>query len=295
MELLSILFPPLVGGMIGYITNYLAIKMLFRPLKPIMIGKFRVPFTPGIVPKRKDALAVALGDAIVAKFFNADDLETVFTSDYFRNAVAEGIMELLYSKNMTLRKLGKGLPGQAEAAKKAEETICVHIRDALLESDLPELIITEGDRMLQKRFGRSALGKAVTKSAVSSLSESLKEEIRAHLETDGISVIRPFVAAMLSNLYRKPVGQMTEDILPDRAAAYQIICGTYSSFMRTHVRSIAESIDISNIIMQKVILMDPGEIEDLVVTVVNRELRYVIWLGALLGVLIGTVNILIYI
>jgi uncharacterized membrane protein YheB (UPF0754 family) len=293
MELLSIISPPLVGGVIGYITNYLAIKMLFRPLKPVMIGRFRVPFTPGIVPKRKDALAAALGNAIVEKFFNADDLEIVFTSDYFRNAVAEGIVELLYSKDVTLRKLGKELQGQAELAKRAEEAVCVRIRDALLESDLPELIVTEGDRMLQKRFGRSALGKAAAKSAMSSLSESLKEEIRAYLAKDGLSVIRPFVKDMLADLARKPVGQVTEDILPDKETVYRIICGAYSEFMRTRVRSIAESIDVGKIITQKVVLMDPGEIEALVLAVVNRELRYVIWLGALLGVLIGAVNIFI--
>ena len=50
MELVSVLLPPLIGGVIGYITNDLAIKMLFRPYKAVYIGAWRVPFTPGIVP-----------------------------------------------------------------------------------------------------------------------------------------------------------------------------------------------------------------------------------------------------
>ena len=37
---------PLIGSAIGYVTNWIAVKMLFRPLKPIKIGNFVLPFTP---------------------------------------------------------------------------------------------------------------------------------------------------------------------------------------------------------------------------------------------------------
>ena len=30
----TIIVPPLLGAFIGYLTNYVAIRMLFRPLKP---------------------------------------------------------------------------------------------------------------------------------------------------------------------------------------------------------------------------------------------------------------------
>ena len=61
MSIISILAPPIIGGVIGYITNDLAIKMLFRPYAPVYIGSFRLPFTPGIVPKRLENLAALLG------------------------------------------------------------------------------------------------------------------------------------------------------------------------------------------------------------------------------------------
>ncbi|MPM29620.1 hypothetical protein SDC9_76160 [bioreactor metagenome] len=291
MELLSMVAPPLVGGAIGYVTNYLAIKMLFRPLKPVMAGSFRVPFTPGIVPKRKDALAAALGNAIVEKFFNADDLETVFMSDYFRNAVADGLVEQLYRQDLILGDWGREMPGREQVLPKVRDAVSVRIRDALLEGGLPELIIWEGDRMLRRRFAGSPLGKAVTRGAVSSLSDSLKEEITAYLKQDGAAAIQPFVEDVMTRLVRRPAGELTAELLPDRETAREIVCQTYAGFMRTHVRSIAESIDVSGTITEKVIQMDPAEIEDLVLTVVKRELRYVIWLGALLGVLIGAVNL----
>ena len=47
---LQVIAAPVIGGIIGLITNGLAIKMLFRPYKEIYIGKFRLPFTPGLIP-----------------------------------------------------------------------------------------------------------------------------------------------------------------------------------------------------------------------------------------------------
>ena len=48
--------PPLVGAFIGYMTNYVAIRMLFRPLKPWRFLGLRVPMTPGVIPSRRHDL-----------------------------------------------------------------------------------------------------------------------------------------------------------------------------------------------------------------------------------------------
>ena len=62
---LTILFMVAVGAIIGGVTNSLAIKMLFRPYKPIYIKKWRLPFTPGLIPRRRDDLAIQMGRLVV--------------------------------------------------------------------------------------------------------------------------------------------------------------------------------------------------------------------------------------
>ena len=54
----------LIGAIIGYITNWLAIKMLFRPHKEIRIFNIKVPFTPGLIPKEKSRIARSVGESI---------------------------------------------------------------------------------------------------------------------------------------------------------------------------------------------------------------------------------------
>ena len=54
---------PVIGAGIGYITNWIAVKMMFRPIKEYKIGKLRIPFTPGIIPKNKERISAAIKTA----------------------------------------------------------------------------------------------------------------------------------------------------------------------------------------------------------------------------------------
>ncbi|TFD97673.1 DUF445 domain-containing protein [Jeotgalibacillus sp. R-1-5s-1] len=75
---LLLLVMMIVGAVIGGFTNSLAIKMLFRPYKAVYIGKWKVPFTPGLIPKRREELARQLGLMVVNHLLTADSLKTKF-------------------------------------------------------------------------------------------------------------------------------------------------------------------------------------------------------------------------
>lgn len=68
--LLLFIIPPIAGALIGYVTNAIAIRMLFRPLKEVRIFTFfgkrgiRLPFTPGILPKQRHRLAQSIGGMV---------------------------------------------------------------------------------------------------------------------------------------------------------------------------------------------------------------------------------------
>ena len=49
--ILNYISGPVIGAIIGLVTNYLAVRMLFHPYKPFKIFGVRLPFTPGIIPK----------------------------------------------------------------------------------------------------------------------------------------------------------------------------------------------------------------------------------------------------
>ncbi len=80
---LSIIIPPILGAFIGYITNWLAIKMLFRPFEEKYIFGFKVPFTPGLIPRRRKEIAESIATTVEEHILPAEKLKKLFEeSDY---------------------------------------------------------------------------------------------------------------------------------------------------------------------------------------------------------------------
>jgi uncharacterized membrane protein YheB (UPF0754 family) len=75
VNLLTLLIPPIAGGIIGYFTNDLAITMLFRPYQAIYIGKNKLPFTPGLIPSNQERLAQKVSDTIMGSLLTPEELK----------------------------------------------------------------------------------------------------------------------------------------------------------------------------------------------------------------------------
>jgi uncharacterized membrane protein YheB (UPF0754 family) len=69
--------PPVIGGIIGYFTNDLAIKMLFRPYRSLYLGGRRLPFTPGLIPSNQERLAKRISDTIMGSLLTPEELQNL--------------------------------------------------------------------------------------------------------------------------------------------------------------------------------------------------------------------------
>ena len=95
-----------VGAIVGAATNYMAIKMLFRPYKPIYFMRWRLPLTPGLIPKRRDVLAIQLGKTVSEYLLTPDTIKKKFLSDDIRNNVLafarKKVTEEIFTSNKTI-------------------------------------------------------------------------------------------------------------------------------------------------------------------------------------------------
>lgn len=66
---------PILGAGIGYFTNWLAIKMLFLPYEPKYIGKFKIPFTPGLIPKERKKIAQKIAITTEQNILNKETIK----------------------------------------------------------------------------------------------------------------------------------------------------------------------------------------------------------------------------
>lgn len=72
-KLITILILTVVGGLIGWLTNILAIKLLFRPITPIRIPILNFEIL-GLIPKRKKEIAANIGEVISNELLSMDDI-----------------------------------------------------------------------------------------------------------------------------------------------------------------------------------------------------------------------------
>jgi len=69
--------PPILGGLIGYYTNDIAIKMLFRPYKAVYILGQKVPFTPGLIPSNQERLGQNIANAIMKSLLTPEEMQNL--------------------------------------------------------------------------------------------------------------------------------------------------------------------------------------------------------------------------
>ena len=89
-NLSTILLLTIVGGVIGWITNILAIKLMFRPINPIKIPLLNIEIL-GLIPKRKKEIAKNIGDVVANDLLSIDDLLNEALDDDSKNNITEHI------------------------------------------------------------------------------------------------------------------------------------------------------------------------------------------------------------
>ena len=94
---MKIIIPVLVGSAIGYFTNWLAIKMLFRPLEEKRILGIKLPFTPGLIPKERKRIAKSVGEAVGMHLLTPEKITEVISSEGTREKI-RGFVELKVSR-----------------------------------------------------------------------------------------------------------------------------------------------------------------------------------------------------
>lgn len=102
---MKFLIASLIGGIIGYLTNWIAIKMLFRPYEEKRIFGIKVPFTPGLIPKEKTRIAKSVGNAIGEHLLSSEIIVKSLCSENMNNRLKIWIRQKVYSLITTKKTL----------------------------------------------------------------------------------------------------------------------------------------------------------------------------------------------
>lgn len=103
-SVIKILILATIGGLIGYITNVIAIKLIFRPIIPIKIPIINKEII-GLIPKRKTEIATNIGTIIQEEFLSLDDILNNIVTEDDKQSVVEYIrvkLKLIINEKLSL-------------------------------------------------------------------------------------------------------------------------------------------------------------------------------------------------
>lgn len=322
---LSYIIAPLLGGVIGYITNDIAIRMLFRPHTAKYVFGIHIPFTPGIIPKEKGRIAEAVGGVISENLMNKDVLERYLLSEDMiekvRSAVEEFIATQQRNNETVVQFLGHYLSKEEidTIAQNINRSITKQTYEKLADSSVGEKVAhiaidhvaqkltIDGAQELLSGIGGALggiggmaaglFGGNIVAKFLSMLREPaehfLAKNINTMLRDNGEEIVSNMIGGEVDAFFNKPVSKLLEGHEEQLAQAVNTIESIYRSIITEHLPKILQSIDISKIVRERINEMDVNETEKLIFQVMDKELKAIVWLGALLGLLMGSINILI--
>lgn len=298
---LSYLIGPTSGLFIGAFTNWLAIKMMFRPHQPKYIFGMKLPFTPGLIPKERGRIAEAVATSISENLMNKEVLE--------KNLLSEDM----------LAKIGTEYDSFAARQKVNGETLRAFLSHFISSQDLEKIQSDAGGELaaqIHSRLADSNLGTmlahAAVEHAISKMENSLlgfafnAEQFLILLQEPAEHLLSKHINQIISNnseeIITNLIGQESDKLLDtpvcdllrghdeQLAQLRTILLDGYRQVISIHLPKILSTIDISRIIRDRINELDIEEGEKIILAVMDKELRAIVWLGALLGCIIGTVN-----
>ena len=322
---LSYIIAPLLGGVIGYITNDIAIRMLFRPHTAKYVFGIHIPFTPGIIPKEKGRIAEAIGGVISENLMNKEVLEKYLLSEdmigKIRSAVEEFIATQQINNETVSQFLGHYLSKEeidtisqninqsitkqtykkladSSVGEKVAHIAIDHVAQKLTIDGAQELLSGIGGAlgglggMAAELFGGNIVAKFLGMLREPA-EHFLAKNINTMLRDNGEEIVSNMIGGEVDNFLNKPVSNLLDGHEDQLVQAVNTIESIYRSIITEHLPKILQSIDISKIVRERINEMDVNETEKLIFQVMDKELKAIVWLGALLGLVMGSINILL--
>ena len=273
----SIIIEPLVGAIIGYITNWIAIKMMFRPLKPIKLFGFKLPFTPGIIPKNKERIAKSIGIAISDNLLTNSDLQNILLSDEIKEKLKENIKKYLdesEEKNTTIKELLFSIISENELNNTLEAiatSISTNICNAVLEADLARLITDQIELVAKEKMKKSFLGMLGGNSLISSYTSEIYEGLDTYIKENSYDAIHNRVNKEIKKYEKMNIKNIVTNLDKSNIDSTEILINIYEKAITNKLNSILENINISQMITNKINNMEVLELEKLILSIMKKQ------------------------
>jgi uncharacterized membrane protein YheB (UPF0754 family) len=304
-EYLFWIVPPLAGGAIGFLTNVVAIRMLFRPLREIRIFGFRLPFTPGILPKQRGKLADSIGSMVERELLTPEILRERLRREDTRLKIQQAVGD--FSEKIGNEPLEKFFIPHKEAYGALLLSAGKKLYPGLREQLINFLNRDEVRREFEYQ-GRIFISNAVLKLNVfqrffisaAQYDKTLDEKMPEIIDdlVNQISEIcgdpktmNAVIGAVKNVLVQKITGEKLSTILAlngeKKKKLDSYICAGLLELMDGQIENFLKMINVRTMVCDRINALEMEKVERIVLDVMANQFKWIDIFGAILGFLIG--------
>jgi uncharacterized membrane protein YheB (UPF0754 family) len=274
-DILLLVIPPTVGAVIGFITNVLAIKMLFRPLRAYHILGIRVPFTPGILPRERAKLAESIGAMVERELLTPDALRKRLESPELRDTFRQKLSG--YTENLPALFTG----GLEKIYPRALEGAIGFLR----EPEMHERLVEQGRSFIDDVvFTLPPIKRMLITSG--QFDRSIKEQMPEIIDR----LIERLGETAASGAVRGSIIAYGRDSLfafDNKEKLETLITERLFTTAADNIEKILEAVNLRSLVRDRINSLDMIRVEKIILDVMANQLKWIDVFGAILGFLIG--------
>jgi uncharacterized membrane protein YheB (UPF0754 family) len=306
--------PPAAGAIIGYVTNAVAVKMLFRPLKEIRIfgtrgGGVRLPFTPGVLPRQRHRLAENIGAMVERELLTEEILRARLRREDVRAACARSVAAFTasYSASSLREILGKERSASLEAAaeqflKEAYPRLTASFISFLERPEIRQQLEIHGRiflnnamlklNVLQRFFLSAGQYDTTLHGRMGEIITDFITQLKALFEDDDIrGRLIAFAGGLIKStpFFDRPMGEIFT-LLSDggKEKLDLLIRDKLLTLAEEQSGAALKALNIRVLVSERIDSLDMLSVERIVLDVMASQLKWINFFGAVLGALIGS-------
>jgi uncharacterized membrane protein YheB (UPF0754 family) len=302
--LLLFTIPPIAGAIIGFVTNVVAIRMLFRPLKEIRFLGERLPFTPGILPKQRHRLAQSIGAMVERELLTPENLRLRLARNDVRGQIKNALSlftEIVFSK--TPNELLEGRENMlTQRISAAFETLYPSLSSSLVNflnrDEIRRELEARGRVFLTQiflqlnTFQRFFLAAGQYDLTLQEKMPEIVEELIQNIEDllrDG-KIKNLLVSTASSSLIggQKKLNVLFNINMDDKKELDGFLFDKLMSVADGQIENILSLINIKSLVAERIDSLDMLRVERIILDVMADQFKWINIFGGILGFLIGS-------
>ena len=180
-----------------------------------------------------------------------------------------------------------------EKAEQLQSALSNFLKNKIVEAKLGGVIIDAGIETLKEKEGVNRLASFIfDDSSIRDIRNMFAEKIDGMIASKAPKIIETELEKAKTDILQIQISDLYEKYKDKTDDIVDYIVNLYKNLLESNLEKLLAAVNIQQIVIEKINSFDAVELENMIFGIMKRELKAIVYLGAMLGFLMGFINLL---